>query len=269
LGGRLVQAAGPWARRSARSLESRVSAAVTVIAAVWRHQTDKEALLRGHMANLDRQAVDHERIYVFDGDDRPPEWLRGTAISVREPLTLYQAWNVALSLVQTPFVMNLNLDDRLAVDAMGVLLEKIHSDPEIYLVGGDWKICETADETDAVDHAYPIDRLPHTACWPPAPGVTARIGSGDGLNTLSFGPACLWRMDAHLLLPRYPYRFGDGTLVKVMGDAAWWGLLRDHAHKKTERVPLVIGNYRTWPANQAEFRPGNQGEEHKTTFYLI
>jgi hypothetical protein len=240
-----------------------------VIAAVWRQQADKEALLRGHMANLDRQTVEHERIYVFDGDDRAPDWLRGTAISVREPLTLYQAWNVALSLVQTPFVMNLNLDDRLAPNAIDVLLAKINSDPEIYLVGGDWKICGSAEETDAVEPAYPLDRLPHTLFWPPAVDVDARIGSGDGLNTGSFGPACLWRMDAHRLLPRYPYRFGDGSLIKVVGDAAWWGLLRDHAHKKTERAPLVIGNYRTWPTNQAEFRPGAEGEGEKNTFLLL
>src|SRR5580692_5439546 len=206
-----------------------LSAPVTVIAAVWRHQQDKEALLRGHMANLDRQTTPHERIYVFDEGDLPPDWLTGNAITAREPLSLYQAWNLALSQVQTPFVMNLNLDDRLAADAMAVLLETIEADPENYLAGGDWKICASAEETDAVEPAYPRDRLPPTRCWPPAADVTARLGSGDGDNTL--GPACLWRMDAHRLLPRYPYRFADGTLVKVIGDIIWWHLLMTHAGK--------------------------------------
>lgn len=246
-----------------------MSPTVTVIAAAWCKQQDKEALLRGHMINLDRQTVEHHRIYVFDGGDVPPDWLRGTVISVREPLTIYQAWNVALALVQTPFVMNLNLDDRLAVDGIELLLAMVESDPDVYLAGGDWKICGTALETDAIDRAYSINQLPHTMCWPPASDVEARIGSGDGLNTLSFGPACLWRMAAHLIMPRYPYRFSDGTLIKVIGDAVWWQLLRDHAHKKTARVPFVIGNYRTWPKGQAEFRDGKEDEHQKTGFMLL
>jgi hypothetical protein len=232
---------------------------VTVIAAVWCQQEDKEALLRGHMANLDRQSVAVERICVFDGGDAPPAWLTGTAVSVREPLTIYQAWNVALSLVQTPFVMNLNLDDRLATDAIELLLNGIKEDPEIFLIGGDWKICGSAEATDDIGRAYPIDRLPHTLLWPPETGVEARIGCGDGANTTSYGPACLWRTIAHLSVPRYPYRFTDGTLIKVIGDGVWWHLIDVHMGKKLGRLPLVIGNYRTWPASQAEFR--NPGDE--------
>jgi hypothetical protein len=238
-----------------------LSVPVTVISAVWRHQQDKEALLQGHMANLDRQTVPHERIYVFDEGDQPPEWLKGHALTSREPLTLYQAWNVALSLVRTPFVMNLNLDDRLAIDGIEVLLATLNQDPEIYLAGGDWKITSSEAETNAIDRAYPLDRLPHSLCWPPASDVEARLGSGDGLNTFSFGPACLWRMDAHLAIPRFPYRFADGTLMKVIGDAVWWHLLATHAQKKLARAPLVIGNYRTWPSSQAEFRHDDKANE--------
>ena len=237
-----------------------MSVPVTVITAVWRHQQDKDALLRGHMANLDRQTTAHQRIYVFDEDDRPPEWLTGQAVTSREPLTLYQAWNVALSLVQTPFVMNLNLDDRLASDAIAILLATLETDPEAYLVGGDWKITPTEAETDAIEAAYALDRLPHSLCWPPASDVEARLGSGDGLNTFSYGPACLWRMAAHLSIPRYPYRSADGRLLKVIGDAVWWHLLATHAQKKLLRAPFVIGNYRTWPASQAEFRHSDKDE---------
>ena len=57
---------------------------VTVISAVWSGQRDKEALLRGHMENLDRQTQPHQRIYVFDQGDTPPDWLRGMAVTVRE-----------------------------------------------------------------------------------------------------------------------------------------------------------------------------------------
>ncbi len=243
--------------------------AVTVISAVWSRQQDKEALLRGHMANLDRQTLPHKRIYVFDEGDRSPDWLTGTAVTVREPLTIYQSWNVALSLVRTPFVMNLNLDDRLMVDGMEVLLDTIARDPAICLVGGDWKITPTAEQTDATEQSYPIDALPQTACWPPDPDVAARIGSGDGLHVRTFGPATLWRMMAHRNLPRYPYRFADGSLVKVIGDAVWWNVLAQDPNRKLARTPMVIGHYRTWPSSQAEFRHSDAEEFAKGPVLLI
>jgi len=40
-------------------------------------------------------------IYVFDGGDSPPQWLQGdgvTCVGVSDPLSIYQAWNVAISL---------------------------------------------------------------------------------------------------------------------------------------------------------------------------
>jgi hypothetical protein len=242
--------------------------AVTVICAVWSRQQDKEALLRGHMANLDRQSLPHQRVYVFDEGDPPPDWLTGAAVCVRDPLTIYQAWNVALSLVRTPFVMNLNLDDRLMTDGMAVLLDAIVSDPAIHLVGGDWKITPTAEATDATDRSYPLDALAPTAGWPPDPNVVARLGSGDGL-VRTFGPATLWRMMAHRNLPRYPYRFQDGLLVKVIGDAVWWSVLAQDPQKKLVRVPAVIGHYRTWPSHQAEFRHSDVEEFAKGPVLLI
>ena len=90
----------------------------TVICAVWHGDEERIDRLRGHAKNLDDQSVAVERIYVFDGNDTAPAWLPGKVAAVREALTIYQAWNVALSMVETPFVMNLNLDDRLAPDAV-------------------------------------------------------------------------------------------------------------------------------------------------------
>ncbi len=238
-----------------------MAARVTVICAVWCRQRDKEALLRGHMANLQAQSVPHEVIYVFDEGDTGPDWLAGTRVSVAAPLTIYQAWNVALSLVQTPYVMNLNLDDRLAPNGIEMLQNTLDDDDDAVLAAGDWRICFSAAETDAVRHAYGIDEEPCPPDWPPAPGARARFGSGDGSRG-AYGPATLWRMTAHIGMPRYPYRFADGSLIRVIGDAVWWKLL-ENSQRKLVRLPLIIGHYRSDPSSQAEFRTPADGEFEK------
>lgn len=230
----------------------------SVICAVWHGDPDRMELLRGHQENLARQMVPVDPVYVLDGGDPVPEWLKGKAVSVQQPLTLYQAWNVALSLVETPLVMNLNLDDRLAPDAISTL--------EVHLfrhradaIGGEWKICYTQPDTDAVDPCYPASRIPFVAEWPPARGAVTRLGSGTGERG-TFGPAVLWRMDAHLQVPRYPWRTAEGTPLHIVGDTAWWSLLQGALRKKMVRLPSVIGNYFSHPAEQAEFRAGDVDE---------
>ena len=93
----------------------------TVICAVWHQDAERHQLLQTHQANLERQTVPLHRIYVFDNNDTPPAGLHGTKVVVSERLSIFQAWNVALSLVATPYVLNLNLDDRLAPDALAKL----------------------------------------------------------------------------------------------------------------------------------------------------
>src|SRR5262245_37251081 len=83
------------------------AAQTSVICAVWHGDPGRVELLRGHAANLKRQSVAVSPIYVFDNGDAPPDGLAGRTVTVREKLTIYQAWNVALSLVTTPYVMNL------------------------------------------------------------------------------------------------------------------------------------------------------------------
>jgi hypothetical protein len=62
-------------------------------------------------------------------------------------------------------------------------------------------------------------------------------------------------MAAHLTVPRYPYRFMDGTLIRVVGDGVWWQIIQSHLNKQTVRTPIIVGHYRTWPGTQqAEFR---------------
>lgn len=232
-------------------------ARTTLICAVWHGDAERAELLAGHAANLSRQTVPVEMVYVFDGRDEVPDSVPGHKLVAHENLSIYQAWNVGLSLVETPFVMNLNLDDRLAPDAVQQL-EAALTRNGAALVGGDWKICYSQEETDAVEPCYPTDRLPFVTGWPPSSGTRTRLGSGTGERG-TFGPATLWRMDAHVGAPRYPWRFPDGTVIKVIGDVVWWSVIANHLKRGLTRVPLVIGNYHSRPGSQAEFR-GPQDE---------
>jgi hypothetical protein len=225
-------------------------ARTTVLCAVWHKDVKRRQLLAGHAANLDRQTRPTKRIYVFDGDDVPPPDLAGLALTSREPLTSFQAFNLGLSLIDTPFVMTLNLDDRLAPDAIAVLEDALDTGSD--LAAGDWKVCYSQEETDAVTACYLASALPFVPDWPPPAGAVTRLGSGTGSRG-TYGPAFLWRMALHMEFPRLPCRFGDGSLIRSIADAIWWRLLLQK-NKRLERVPSVIGNYYSHPADQAEFR---------------
>jgi Glycosyl transferase family 2 len=243
---------GIYKRRDVRRLPR-----TSVICAVWHGDADRERLLEGHARNLANQTVPVESVYIFDGRDEPPADTPGHKVVVHENLSIYQAWNVGLAMVETPFVMNLNLDDRLAPDAVE-RLEEVLQRENAALVGGDWKVCYSQQETDAVERCYPADQLPFVGQWPPAGGTRTRLGSGTGERG-TLGPATLWRMDSHIGVPRYPWRFPEGSTLKVVGDLAWWTLLTQHLKKKVVRVTDVIGHYYSHPNAQAEFRgPSNE-----------
>jgi len=245
------------------------TAAITVIAAVWHQQRDKLLLLRGHMENLARQSVPVVPIYVFDNGDTPPDWLEGIKLCSSVPMTLYEAWNLALAATRTPLVANLNLDDRLAHDGLEKMAARLEQDPEAFLVGGDWLVCHTQAETDAIGAAQSLTGVPVVSSWPPGPEAGRRLGIGDGVNKVSMGPACLWRMAAHMVLPRYPYRFADGSPIRIIGDLIWWRLLEHRLGKRLARVPLIVGHYRSWPSEQAEFRYSQADELAKAEIALI
>lgn len=229
----------------------------SIFCAVWSQDPRRSDLLRRHYENVARQTVPVDLLYVFDSSDEPPDWLHARKVKLYEPLTIYQAWNVALSLVSTPFAMNLNLDDRLAPDAVE-RLQSAMLRTNASLVGGDWKVCYSQAETDAVTNCYAATELPFVNEWPPKPGTLTRLGSGTG-NRGTFGPSAMWRLDAHLGAPRYPWRFPEGTPMRVVGDAAWWTVLQSHLKKKIMRHPEIIGNYHSHPDTQAEFRaPENE-----------
>jgi hypothetical protein len=231
-------------------------ARTTVFCAVWHQDPKRHELLAGHAENLARQTVPVDCVYVFDGGDKPPPSFAARAVTVREPLSIYQAWNVALSLVATPLAMNLNLDDRLGPDAVELLEREVQRTGAI-LAGGEWKICYSQAATDRVEHCYPAHRLPVVPDWPPKPGTLTRLGSGTGERGTN-GPATIWRMEAHVGAPRYPWRLADGTPIKVAGDLAWWVMLSQNLRLKVARLPMVIGNYHSHPSDQAEFRAGDE-----------
>ena len=125
------------------------------------------------------------------------------------------------------------------------------------LAGGDWKICYSQQDTDNVVPCYPAEQLPFVGTWPPKPGTLTRLGSGTR-NRGTFGPATIWRVEAHIGMPRYPWRLMDGSLIRTVGDLVWWETLTANPKLKTLKIPVVIGNYHSHPGDQAEFRAADE-----------
>jgi hypothetical protein len=155
--------------------------------------------------------------------------------------------------------MNLNLDDRLAPDAVQIMESELMRG-DATCAGGDWKVCYSQEDADKVIECHAASRLPFVVDWPPQPGTMTRLGSGTGERG-TLGPATLWRVEAHMHVPRYPWRLPEGTLLRSASDTVWWRLLANQFHKKILRLPVVIGNYHSHPGEQAEFRASPNGEE--------
>jgi len=230
----------------------------TVFCAVWSGDKDRHRLLEQHYENLRRQSSAVDIVYIFDNGDLPPADLPARKIACSQPLTIYEAWNLALAACQTPCVMNLNLDDRLCTDAVGLLEENLQRESAA-LIGGDWKICYSQDETNDVGRSYPAASLPFEPQWPPRHGTRTRLGSGTA-NRGTFGPATLWRLECHIGVPRYPYRTTKGTKITGISDSIWWDIVMRHLKLKASRLPTIIGNYHSHPESQAEFRNSNEHE---------
>jgi len=224
---------------------------VTVFCAVWHQDARRHELLKAHRENLRRQSRAVQAVYVFDGGDPAPAGLEAETITASSALTIYQAWNLALAAVKTPLVMNLNLDDRLAPDAVEKLGSHLQ-DSGAALAGGDWRICYSQEETDAVQPCHAARDVAFSPECPPAVMPSHRLGSGTG-ERLTYGPATLWRMNAHAKIPRYPWRLQDGTLIKSVADGAFWSILA-HVGAGLSRLPLIVGNYHFHPQDQAEYR---------------
>ena len=148
--------------------------------------------------------------------------------------------------------MNLNLDDRLAVNAVELLVGAACASSAA-LVGGEWLVCFDEEHLDQPFKAPLLLATEFVPDWPPRPHQCPhlRLGSSTGERG-TFGPATLWRAD--VIGKYYPSYFGDGSAIKSMGDALFWGFFQRNK-LRTTRLPVLIGKYFSSPTDQAEFRP--------------
>jgi hypothetical protein len=225
----------------------------TVFCAVWSGDPNRKRLVRDHLYNLREQTIPVNVIYVWDNRPSTGRFKIVDSvkhISVKDPITIYEAWDIAIREAKTPYVMNLNLDDRLHYNAIAELESVLDRGDD--LVGGDWDVRYTQDETDDVTSCYPNDDIPFLPEWPPADRT--RLGAASERGT--YGPAVMWRRSLTL---GYITRFGDSTPMRSIADSIFW----HHCQQKGARmikIPYIIGNYHSHPKDQAEFRyPG--GEE--------
>lgn len=229
-------------------------ALVSVFCAVWHRQRDKLALLQSHYRHLRQQSLPVRIIYIFDNGDTPPDWLDADCYVFSEPLSIYEAWSAAVAFNPSLYVMNLNLDDRLAVNAVELLVGAACA-TSAALVGGEWLVCFDEEHLDQPFKAPLLLATEFVPDWPPRPHQCPhlRLGSSTGERG-TFGPATLWRAD--VIGKYYPSYFGDGSVIKSMGDALFWQIFQHHK-LRTTRLPVLIGKYFSSPTDQAEFRPND------------
>lgn len=230
-------------------------AQVTVFCAVWHRQKNKLQWLRSHYRNLRAQSLGVRIVYVFDNGDTPPDWLDADVYVFSEPLSIYEAWAAAVAFNDTPYLMNLNIDDRLATNAVELLLGAACASSAV-LVGGEWLIRFDDAHCDRAFAAPDLSATVFKGEWPPQKMEGLRLGSGTGERG-TFGPATLW--NASVIGKYYPSHFTDGSPVKSMGDAFFWSIITNNKLRAV-RLPLVIGKYLSSPIDQAEFRANDDWE---------
>jgi len=159
--------------------------------------------------------------------------------------------------------MNLNLDDRLCSNAVETMEAALDAGAD--LVGGDWKVCYSQEDTDATGATYSANTLPFDPTWPPKKGTLTRLGSGIAgtKHRGTYGPATAWKYNLHKRIGSYPNVFADGSLITIIGDGLWWQLIQRTPDTVTRRLPQVLGHYHSAPASQAEFRTDIRCEYEK------
>lgn len=235
---------------------------VTVFCAVWNKQKNKDELLSSHYQNLMKQNLNLEILYIFDENDNVPEWLDASVYCFEDSLTIYEAWAAAVTLCKTKYILNLNLDDRLATNAIEYLLRFIKLTNSA-LIGGEWEICFTDSHLNQSFKVSQINETKFYKEWPPKNNLKIRQRLGSGTNERgTFGPSTLW--DLEKIGKWYPTNFNNGEKITSIGDSIFWSLL-GMLKLKRHRIEMLIGKYLSDPNNQAEFRNYNEWDKFKST----
>ena len=164
---------------------------------------------------------------------------------------------MALSLVATPLAMNLNLDDRLAPDAVEMLELELLKNRAV-AAGGEWKICYSQAETDRGRTLLSGPSPPLRA------GLAAQAGHAHAPRQRDGQPR--HARPRHHMADGGAYRNAPLSLASARWNAAARrrrsrlvaASERDNPNFKVLAVPMVIGNYHSHPEGQAEFRHADE-----------
>ena len=244
------------------------STSVAVVCAVWSRDPNRWDLMSGHLENLLSQTCRVQPIYVLEQSDVPPNEFRDYCITFEQRLSIYQAWVKGIEFANCEFVMNLNLDDRLRINAVEVLRIPFHN-KRVMCVGGDWHVRFDLSNSAGGKFIEPINNYYWEATWPPSAtsNQKLRLGSGTGERG-TYGPATMWRKSLFDGV-QYPTRFGNGELIESIADAVFWHMVKSKDPDALFRIPMIIGDYLSSPNTQAEFRTTGEHEKLKKYGYLL
>ena len=227
---------------------------VTVFCAVWSKDKNKDLLLRSHSLNLRNQTRSIFPLYIFDDGD-VPEYFEMPHVVCLDPLTIYEAWNLAVKLAPTEYVLNLNLDDRLFSNSVALMQDFLEAS-ESDLVGGEWLIDFASPRHYVDDMRVDVSQTTFLPDWPPREAKNLRLGSGTNERG-TFGPSTIWKKST--TGSGYPHLFSNGEQIRSIGDALFWHSLKQ-AGRKLKKMPLLVGTYHSDASNQAEFRSHHDHE---------
>ncbi|MEK9669514.1 MAG: glycosyltransferase family 2 protein [Gammaproteobacteria bacterium] len=236
-----------------RQSNEKLKSKSTLFCAVFSKDPDRYELLRVHYENVSRIRTSPVPLYIFEDNDKVPDYLVNYSVVLDRCVTIYEAWRVATGLCNTEFVGNLNLDDRFVVNGFEVLenaLEKSGAD----IIGGEWLInIEGVGVTDpnVFQCTSKLGSFRRITTWPPELIPNQILGSGVAQKG-SLGPGTLWKTSIHNEID-YPTYFLNGQKIRSIGDSEFWKKIYK-SERRIARLPAIIGVYNSCPSTQAEFR---------------
>lgn len=218
----------------------------TVVLAVPPDTLNRDEAVRAWHDSLDRQAksFDFERITVFSGAAGIIEGLPGAVQYSSIPLSFGQSMNLALSQITTPHVFSLGLLDRFFDGALQEMQDALDQGND--WIGGDWILCLDDESTKKIEKVMPSEAFFATRDWSPPIGVRQRVGNSTG-NCDWAGPGFGYRSHVHGAVGRFPWRFGDSSIMQGHEEQYWIMMLSKVENIRLVMLPKVIGNVRVDP----------------------